>query len=63
MCIRDRYLRAGLIDNTGTDVDAMVDDRRDRSKRRRAKRAEQAEQAQETEQVEKTEQTPDADEQ
>ncbi len=60
---QQQYLRAGLIDNTGTDVDAMVDDRRDRSKRRRAKRAEQAEQAEKTAQTEKTEQTPDADEQ
>nr|WP_240941496.1 hypothetical protein [Corynebacterium xerosis] len=36
---QQQYLRAGLIDNTGTDIDAMVDDRRDRSKRRREKRA------------------------
>ncbi|WP_295629523.1 hypothetical protein [uncultured Corynebacterium sp.] len=32
---QQQYLRAGLIDNTSTDVDAMVDDRRDRSRRRR----------------------------
>lgn len=35
---QQQYLRAGLIDNTGTEVDAMVDDRRDRSRRRREKR-------------------------
>lgn len=36
---QQQYLRSGLIANTGTDVDAMVDDRRERSKRRREKRA------------------------
>lgn len=61
---QQQYLRAGLIDNTGTDVDAMVDDRRDRSKRRREKRAEQAEQPEQTQQQpEQTAPTPDGTQQ
>lgn len=62
---QQQYLRAGLIDNTGTEVDSMVDDRRDRSKRRREQRAAEgsdqtSEQLDRTEKPGQTEQTQQA---
>lgn len=38
---QQQYLRSGLIEHTGTDVDGLVDDRRARSRRRRGKAVEE----------------------